>query len=99
MDLQTQKMNFYASLKVFGNCYMIQMRQRLSQLDFWALCNKVTYSYLLAQGRLSLNAPMMAPNAPWNFRGDFIKGLLLSFNIQNIDHNFVMDVSMVKCIL
>jgi len=31
-----------------------------------------------------------------NFTGNFIKGLILSFNIQNIEHNFVMDVSVVK---
>jgi len=69
------------------------MWQRLSQLG-WLLAfgrcviKRLTYPYLL-----------MAPNAPWNFRGDFIKGLILSFNIQNIEHNFVMDVSMLKHIL
>jgi len=66
------------------------MRQRLSQLG-WLLAfgrcviKRLTYPYLLM--------------ATWNFRWDFIKGLILSFNIENIDHNFVMDVSMVKHIL
>jgi len=85
-----------------------QKLQKLNIESPWQLLNdlnaaeiKPAIGWLLAFGRCVIKRLTYPypPNAPWNFRGDFIKGLILSFNIQNIEHNFVMDVSMVKHIL